>query len=211
VAAVTPEGQYISGTSTPLENNTTDFIDVDKLAPNLLLELDENKFNKEYEYVVILRDGSPNICRQEVPLWKKHLEEYGKNFIFLACRKTHPYRVFPKDILEQQNKRRVDYSIPAILNSEPLPAQDFLVLAAKAPRGTPKPMLYTVMENTTSLNMDDVKEKVLAQIISMSILCWESPLPTSQPLPLHYADKLAGFTQMVQQAWNSKNQYPMFI
>jgi len=211
VAAVTPEGQYISGASTPLENNTTDFIDVDKLAPNLLLELDENKFNKEYEYVVILRDGSPNICRQEVPLWKKHLEEYGKNFIFLASRKTHPYRVFPIDILEQQNKRRVDYTIPAVLNSEPLPAQDFLVLAAKAPRGTPKPMLYTVMENTTSLNMDDVKEKVLAQIISMSILCWESPLPTSQPLPLHYADKLAGFTQMVQQAWNSKNQYPMFI
>jgi len=211
VAAVTPEGQYISGASTPLENNTTDFIDVDKLAPNLLLELDENKFNKEYEYVVILRDGSPNICRQEVPLWKKHLEEYGKNFIFLASRKTHPYRVFPIDILEQQNKRLVDYSIPAVVNSEPLPAQDFLVFAAKAPRGTPKPMLYTVMENTTSLNMDDVKEKVLAQIISMSILYWESPLPTSQPLPLHYADKLAGFTQMVQQAWNSKNQYPMFI
>ena len=129
VAAVTPEGQYISGVSTPLENNTTDFIDVDKLAPNLLLELDENKFNKEYEYIVILRDGSPNICRQEVPLWKKHLEEYGKNFIFLASRKTHPYRVFPKDILEQQNKRRVDYSIPAVLNSELLPAQDFLVLA----------------------------------------------------------------------------------
>ncbi len=72
-------------------------------------------------------------------------------------------------------------------------------------------MLYTVKENTTSFNMDDIKEKVLAQIISMSILCWESPLPTSQPLPLHYADKTAGFTQMVQQAWNSKNQYPMFI
>ncbi len=30
------------------------------------------------------------------------------------------------------------------------------------------------MENTTSLNMDDVKEKVLAQIISMPILCWET-------------------------------------
>jgi len=52
------------------------------------------------------------------------------------------------------------------------------------------------MENTTSLNMDDVKEKVLAQIISMSILCWESPLRTRQPLPLHHADKLADFTQI---------------
>lgn len=156
VAAVTPEGQYISGTSTPLENNTTDFIDVDKLAPNLLLELDENKFNKEYEYVVILRDGSPNICRQEVPLWKKHLEEYGKNFIFLACRKTHPYRVFPKDILEQQNKRRVDYSIPAVLNSEPILKAEFLFIQAFLNHEYVVNSIIKNESNKTILNKEDL-------------------------------------------------------
>ncbi len=211
IASVTPDGQYISGASTPLELNSTDFIDVDQLAPTLLRELEEKKINKQYDFVVILRDGAPNICRREVPLWKKHLENYNKSFIFLASRKTNPYRVFPSDIGERTQNRRVDYSIPAVLNGPPLPENEFLLLAAKAAMGTPKPMLYTMMENTTSLNLTEVKEKVLSQVLSMSMLCWEAPLPTSQPLPLHYADKLAGFTQMVQQAWNSSNRYPMFI
>ena len=209
IAAVTPDGQYISGASTELENNTTDFIDVDKLAPILLQELDEHKFNKKYDYVVILRDGSPNVCRQEVPLWKKHLENYNKEFIFLSCRKTHAFRIFP--YVESLNSDRLHYEVPVILNGKPLPATDFLVLAAKAPRGTPKPVLYTLMENTTSFDIQEIKDKVLAQIISMSMLCWESPFPTSQPLPLHYADKLAAFTQLVQQSWNSSNKFPMFI
>jgi len=210
VAAVTPEGHYVSGASTPLELNTTDFINVDLLAPILLRELEEKRFVEDYEYVVILRDGSPATCRREVPAWKKYLEDYDKSFIFLASRKTHPFRIFPADIPEYSNGR-VKYLIPAVLNSEPLPHNDFLTLTATAPRGTPKPTLYTVMENTTSLSLDDLKNKVLAQIISMSMLCWESPLPTSQPLPLHYADKLAAFTQLVQQSWNSQNRYPMFI
>ena len=212
VAAVTPEGRYVSGASTPLENNSTDFIDVDKLAPDLLLELEEKKFEKSYEYVVILRDGSPRTCMHEVPQWRKQLQEYQKDFIFVASRKSHAFRVFPKEISNfSSQKGIVKYKIPLILSGDPLPPSDFLVIAAKAPRGTPQPVLYTIMENTTSLSNEDIKEKVIAQIISMSMLCWESPLPTSQPLPLHYADKLAEFTQLVQQAWNSSNRFPMFI
>jgi len=209
IAAVTPTGYYIAGTSTPLENNTTDFIDVNKLAPPLLRELQERKFENEYDFVVILRDGSPKTCKDEIPIWERYLKEHDKEFIFLASRKTHAYRVFPSNISNIGGK--VKYDIPIILNGNPLPESDFLVLAARAPRGTPKPVLYTVMKNTTNFSTAEIKEKVLAQIISMSMLCWESPLPTSQPLPLHYADKLAEFTQLVQQAWSSSNRYPMFI
>ena len=211
IAAVTPDGQYVSGASTELENNTTDFINVDKLAPVLLRELEEHKYGKDYDYIVILRDGSPRTCKQEVPAWRKHLEAHGKKFIFIASRKTHAFRVFPASIDDQPETSRVNYNVPAVLNGAPLPESDFLVLAAKAPKGTPKPVLYTVMENTTPFGIDEIKEKVLSQIVSMSMLCWESPLPTSQPLPLHYADKLAEFTQLVQQAWNSSNRNPMFI
>jgi len=209
IAAVTPEGHYISGASTPLERNTTDFIDVDKLAPELLQELEDKKFENTYDYVVILRDGSPKTCIHEVPLWKKHLQTYKMDFIFIASRKTHVYRVFPSDISD--SPQRLNYNIPLILSGHPLPKSDFLVMSAKSPRGTPKPVLYTIMENTTSLPDIDIKDKVIPQIVSMSMLCWESPSPTSQPLPLHYADKLANFTQLVQQAWNSSNNYPMFI
>jgi len=209
VAAVTPEGYYVAGASTPLESNTTDFIDVDLLAPSLLDELQERKFETEYEFVVILRDGGPRTRIQEVPKWRKYLEAYEKEFIFLAARKTHAYRVFPINISEVVGK--VKYDIPIVLNGPPLPDSDFLVISARAPRGTPKPVLYTIMENTTSFSITDIKEKVIAQLISMSMLCWESPFPTSQPLPLHYADKLAKFAQLVQQAWNSSNPFPMFI
>ncbi len=212
VAAVTPEGRYVSGASTPLENNFTDFIDVDKLAPDLLRELEEKKFEKSYEYAVILRDGSPKTCMHEVPQWRKHLQEYQKDFIFIASRKSHEFRVFPKEISDSSSQKGiVKYKIPLVLSGAPLQPSDFLVIAAKAPRGTPQPVLYTIMENTTPLSNKEIKEKVIAQIISMSMLCWESPLPTSQPLPLHYADKLAEFTQLVQMAWNSSNRFPMFI
>jgi len=212
VAAVTPEGRYVSGASTPLESNFTDFIDVDKLAPDLLRELEEKKFEESYEYAVILRDGAPRTCLLEVPQWRKHLQEYQKDFIFIASRKSHDYRVFPEKISKfPSQKGIIKYEIPLVLSGEPLQPSDFLVIAAKAPRGTPQPVLYTIMENNTSLSNEDIKEKVIAQIISMSMLCWESPLPTSQPLPLHYADKLAEFTQLVQQAWNSSNKFPMFI
>ncbi|MHA1267757.1 MAG: argonaute/piwi family protein [Candidatus Helarchaeota archaeon] len=209
IAAVTPEGYYVSGASTPLERNTTDFINVDKLAPELLQELEEKKFGNNYNYVVILRDGSPRTCINEVPQWRKHLQAYEKDFIFLASRKTHAFRIFPSDIKESTS--RLNYEIPLILAGHPLPQSDFLVLSARSPRGTPMPVLYTIMENTTSLSDIDIKNKVIPQIVSMSMLCWESPSPTSQPLPLHYADKLANFTQLVQQAWNSSNRYPMFI
>jgi glycosyltransferase involved in cell wall biosynthesis len=33
----------------------------------------------------------------------------------------------------------------------------------------------------------------------------------SQQIIQHYADKLAEFTQLVQQSWNSSNKFPMFI
>ena len=192
-----------------MEQNTTDFIDVDKLAPDLLQELEEKNFEENYDYIVILRDDPPQTCKNEVPLWKKHLKKYNMNFIFIASRKTHVYRLFPSDITD--NKPKLNYNIPLILTGHPLPNSDFLVISAKSHRGTPKPVLYTIMENTTSLPDTDIKDKVIPQIVSMSMLCWESPSPTSQPLPLHYADKLANFTQLVQQAWNSSNKYPMFI
>ncbi|NMC08468.1 MAG: hypothetical protein GYA24_24885, partial [Candidatus Lokiarchaeota archaeon] len=121
IAAVTPDGQYVSGASTELENNTTDFINVDKLAPVLLRELEEHKYGKDYDYVVILRDGSPRTCKQEVPAWRKHLEAHGKRFIFIASRKTHAFRVFPASIDDQPETSRVNYSVPAVLNGAPLP------------------------------------------------------------------------------------------
>lgn len=207
VAAVTPEGRYISGASTPLERSSTDFINVDDLAPPLLKELVAKKFEKNYDYVVILRDGAPATCINEVPRWEHYLQDYQKEFIFISARKTHDYRLFPRGIDES----KIQYELPMVLNGKPLLPEDFLVLSARAPQGTPKPVLYTVMRNTTDLSSADIKEKVISQIISMSMLCWESPLPTSQPLPLHYAHKLADFTQRVQQAWNSSNEFPMFI
>ena len=212
VAAVTPEGRYVSGASTPLEKNTTDFIDVDLLAPDLLRELDEQRFLSSYDYVVILRDGSPETCRREIDQWKRHLASYNMNFIFIASRKTHAFRVFPEDIERQiAESSRISFPVPLVLNGNPLPPADFLVVASKAPQGTPKPVLYTLMENTTNLSLEAIKEKILSQITSLSMLCWESPMPTSQPLPLHYANKLAAFTQLVQQRWNSANRLPMFI
>jgi hypothetical protein len=212
IAAVTPEGHYVSGASTPLEKNSTDFIDVDTLAPTLLKELEEKNFNDSYDYIVILRDGSPQTCIHEVPKWKQYLQDYQKELVFLASRKTHPFRLFPINISEAKSPRKsIKYDIPLILDGKPLSNNDFLVLASRSPRGTPKPILYTIMENTVGFSTKKIKEKIIPQIISMSMLCWESPLPTSQPLPLHYADKLAEFTQLVQQSWNSSNRFPMFI
>ncbi len=213
VAAVTPEGRYVSGASTKMEKNTTDFIDVDVLAPDLLQELKQLNFSNSYDYVVILRDGSPQTCQHEVEQWKHHLEPYNMKFIFLACRKTHPYRIFPEFLIQKResNLGQKNYPIPLVLNGKPLPESDFLVLAARSHQGTPKPVLYTLMENTTGLSQEIIKTKVLAQVVSLSMLCWESPFPTSQPLPLHYADKLAAFTQIVQQKWNTTNRFPMFI
>ena len=207
VAAVTPEGRYVSGASTPLDSSKHDRIDVDVLAPQLLQSLSD--FQGKLDYVVILRDGAPATCRSEVEAWKKHLSEIGLAFVFLASRKQNPYRIFP-DIGKRKNEK-VRYKLPVILNGSPLASSDFLVITANPPQGTARPVLYTLMENTAGFSEEAIKEKVIAQVVSMSMLCWESPFPTSQPLPLHYADKLAAFTQITQQAWISSNRYPMFI
>ena len=80
------------------------------------------------------------------------------------------------------------------------------------PTDTPKPVIYTIMENTTPIQgLDEIQSKIISQVVSMSMLPWESAKSTSQPLPLHYADKLDGFTQMIQMAWPESDQYPMFI
>ena len=207
VAAVTPKGEYIAGASTKIDTTKHDAIDVDELAPELLEHLvDEYKNN--LEYVVILRDGSPQISKSEIKPWKKYLEEYNLKMIFFASRKENPYRVFPRNIGEE---RRVRYRLPVILNGTPLPNNEFLGITANPIQGTPQPVLYTLMENTTEFNEEEIINKVIPQVLSMSMLCWESPHPTSQPLPLHYADKLAEFTQKTKQKWRSSIKAPMFI
>ncbi len=200
VAAVTTDGRYVSGASTPLDTTKNDSIDVDILAPPLLKEL-KDKYKDKLEYLVILRDGSPQICKPEVPQWEKYIEEYNMGFVFFASRKMNHYRIFPIN----NNKLK----LPVILYGDPLQENEFLVISANSIQGTPKPVLYTMMQNTS--NEDEIIQKVIPQVISMSMLSWESPMPTSQPLPLHYADKLAAFTQLVQQAWNSSIESPMFI
>ena len=207
VAAVTPEGRYVAGASTPLDSSKHDRIDVDVLAPQLLQNLSD--FQNKLDYVVILRDGAPATCSSEVKAWRKHLSESGLGFVFLASRKQNPYRIFPD--LRNVKGKYVRYKLPVIMNGPPLAPSDFLVITANPPQGTARPVLYTIMENTANLPEETIKEKVIAQVVSMSMLCWESPFPTSQPLPLHYADKLAAFTQITQQAWISTNKYPMFI
>ena len=207
VAAVTPEGRYIAGASTPLDSSKHDRIDVDVLAPQLLQSISD--FQGKLDYVVILRDGAPATCRSEVEAWRKHLSEIDLAFVFLASRKQNPYRIFPD--MRNSRGKKVRYELPAILNGPPLASSDFLVITANPPQGTAKPVLYTLMENSAGFSEEAIKEKVIAQVVSMSMLCWESPFPTSQPLPLHYADKLAAFTQITQQAWISTNRYPMFI
>ncbi|MDH5646461.1 MAG: Piwi domain-containing protein [Candidatus Heimdallarchaeota archaeon] len=208
VSAVTPEGIYVTGASTPLDSTKHDKIDVSKLAPDLLREI-KGKYKDKLEYVVILRDGSPETCKEEVPEWKKYVTEFGMNMVFFAVRKENPYRIFPKHIID--DGKRINYDIPVILDGKPLPNNEFMVVTSNAVQGTPQPVLYTLMENNEDFTTEEIKDKVLAQVISLSMLCWESPRPTSQPLPLHYADKLAAFTQLVQQAWRSAIQSPMFI
>ena len=197
----------MSAASTPLDNTKHDSIDVDKLAEGLLEDL-RVTYKYKLDYVVILRDGSPEVAQAEVDPWKKYVKEYGLDMIFLASRKENSYRVFPSEV--KLNDRR-PYELPVVLNESPLPSDEFLVVSADAPIGTPKPVVYTLLDNSVNFTIEEIQEKVIAQVVSMSMLCWESPKPTSQPLPLHYADKLAGFTQMVQQAWQISNKYPMFI
>ena len=157
---------------------------------------------------MILRDGSPATCKNEVPKWLEYLEKEEIKLIFCASTKDHPYRVFPAF-----GEGEKSYEFPIGIVNEPKDEKDFMVLTTMPPprSGTPKPGLYTLMKNTTEKSDEEVKEMLLSIITSMSILCWESPKPTSQPLPLHYADKLAGFTQLTEQAWNPENPYPMFI
>ena len=131
------------------------------------------------------------------------MEEKDLKFIFFSAKKQNPYRVFPKN----NNK----YELPVILRGSPLPPNDFLIISSNPPTGTPRPVLYTLMKNTTDFSDEDILNKVIPQVISLSMLCWESPMPTSQPLPLHYADKLAEFTQKTGKKWNSFIKYPLFI
>ena len=208
VAAVTPQGHYVSGASTEIDNTKDDSIDVDRLAPQLLEHLDE--INKKPEYVVILRDGAPAVCRPEVKRWKEYLDNYNLDFAFLSSRKENSFRIYPdKDTMKQN---RPSYQLPIVVKGSPLQKDEFLTVTASAPVGTPKPVIYTMMENTTPIqSLDEIQSRIISQVVSMSMLAWESPRPTSQPLPLHYADKLANFTQMIQMAWPESNLYPMFI
>ena len=208
VAAVTPEGRYVSGASTEIDNSRDDSIDVDRLAPNLLEHLDE--INEKPKYVVILRDGAPAVCKAEVGRWKEYLDNYNLGFAFLSSRKENNFRIYPdKNTMRQ---RRPSFQLPVVVRGSPLQQNEFLTVTANAFAGTPKPVIYTIMENTTPIQgLDEIQSKIISQVVSMSMLSWESPKPTSQPLPLHYADKLAGFTQMIQMAWPESNLYPMFI
>ncbi len=206
VAAVSPEGRYVSAASTPLDTSKHDRIDVDVLAPKILENIEE--YQKKLDYVVILRDGAPSICRSEVAPWKKHLSSYGLDLVFMASRKQNPYRVFP-ELSDRGAGHRL--RLPAVIDGAPLSQDDFLVVTTNPPQGTARPVLYTLLENDAGFSREEIKTKVVAQVVSMSKLCWESPLATSQPLPLHYADKLAAFTQVTQHPWVSSNRYPMFI
>jgi hypothetical protein len=206
VSAVSTDGKYIAGASTQLDTSKDDKIDVSKLAPNLLNEL-KSTYKDKIEYIIILRDGSPDVCKDEVDPWRKYIEELGLKFLFFAARKENAYRIFPSYIEDE----RVKLALPVIFTDEPLQSNEFMVVTANSHQGTPQPALYTLMENTTTFDDQFVKDKVIPQIISMSMLCWESPLPTSQPLPLHYADKLGEFTTLVEQAWNSSIRSPQFI
>ncbi len=97
------------------------------------------------------------------------------------------------------------------MKNSPLPPNYSLIISSPPPIGTPRPVLYTLMKNTTDFSDKDILSKVIPQVISLAMLCWEPPMPTSQPLPLHYADKLAEFTQKTGKKWNSFIQYPLFI
>lgn len=206
VAAVLPTGEYLTGVSTTLDPYSHDFITVEKVAPPFLEELRRRKYHPEV--AIILRDGSPATCRNEVPKWLEYLQEDDIELIFCASTKGHPYRIYPNF-----DRGVREYSFPIGVLNQPQTTRDFMVLTTQPPprSGTPRPGLYTLMENTTQESDLAVQKTLLSVVSSMSILCWESPKPTSQPLPLHYADKLARFTQLTEQAWKPENPYPMFI
>ncbi len=206
IAAVTPIGIYLAGTSTQIDSQAHDFIDVAKVGKPLIDELVKKKERNEIDldFIAILRDGSPQICRREADQWEKLVKSHQLDLIFVAARKQHPYRVYP-----QLQGRRLDH--PLIFTEMPTSPSDFMTVTTLPPLGTPKPVLYTIMKNTTNMDVESLKSTLGSVIASLSLLCWESSTPTSQPLPLHYADKLAEFTALTGHPWDVTKKFPMFI
>jgi len=200
IAAFTGEGYYLGGASTKLDRQSHDFIDANELASKLIKKI---KNKGKFKYLIILRDGDPRIAKDEVSIWKEYCDKNGIKLVYVASRKSHPLRIYPNENQE--------YMIPLVVKNLPTDENDFLILSVKAPRGTPKPVLYTIMFNGTEYKLDDLKNKVIKLLLDFSQLCWESTTSTSQPMPLHYADKLAEYTRITGYPWDEFNELPMFI
>ncbi|MHA1820271.1 MAG: Piwi domain-containing protein [Promethearchaeota archaeon] len=204
VAAFTSEGYYLGGASSKIDKESHDFINAEEIAPKLLSTIEKKV---KPEYLIILRDGDPKIAEHEVKVWKDYCEKNNIKLIYVASRKTHPLRIYP--VGESDGNR--EYRYPLAIKHLPTDERDFMTLNIGTHQGTPKPVLYTIMENDSDLDLEQIKDKLIKLIVDFSQLCWESTTSTGQPMPLHYADKLAEFTKETNTPWDESNNKPMFI
>ena len=205
VAAVAPNGEYLGADTTNLDKYTDDFIDISSILPSIITQVKQKR--PGVKIIVLLRDGGKyNISEHEVTSAIKITKEANLDLVFLSANKSSGFRAFIKKDSEIKG-----FSCPVAFYELPNDPEDFLIFSTLPKQGTQTPILYSILANTSSYSNNEIKQLVSNDLTSLCSLVWEAPSPTNLPLPLHYADKLAGFCKTIQHPWASEIETPLFI
>lgn len=205
VAAVAPNGEYLGADTTSLDRYADDFIDISSILPNIIERILHQ--NKNINTIVLLRDGGKySISEHEIKTAKEITQKSNLNLIFLSANKSSGFRAFIK-----RDSNIEGFAQPVIFSNLPNDPEDFLIFSTLPKQGTQTPILYSILENTTDYPDNEIKKLLSRDLAGLCSLVWEATSPTNLPLPLHYADKLAGFCKSVEHPWAPEINAPLFI
>jgi len=205
VAAVAPNGEYLGADSTYLDKYTDDFIDIAEILPRIISKI-KTQCPKAKKLVVLHDGGKYNITDYELNTAEKITEEENLDLIFLSANKSSGFRAF-----KHMNNKFEGFSQPVLIKDLPNDQEDFLIFTTLPRHGTQTPILYSILKNTTEFSYSEIKVELADDLAGLCSLVWEAMGPTNLPLPLHYADKLAGFCKNIETPWDSEIEAPLFI
>lgn len=163
---------------------------------------------KEYEklrkkkprLIVHMLDTGPGTMEEQLLAEAKDYEDVSSRlkaeYAYVTANKGTRFRLYTGDPNNELTAKRVqpftavtkmkDHRELLLVSTEPIISQE-----KKRELGTPKPVLYKILQNNFSGSQDELKRVIAKSVVWLCTHAWISPGATRLPAPLYFANKLS--------------------
>jgi hypothetical protein len=215
------EGSYVCSAS---RLSTEEIEQAAALSHNLndcVAELRKQGKTEDISKIIFFEDTGIGTFQEQLKRDAKDCEEFAKQlgamYALNAANRGCGLRVYKGDPLDELSAERVS-SFSAITQmrdkNEILVVSTEPIIAHKKGKelGTPRPVLYTVVDYTEAWDLAELKQTVAKSAVWLCKHPWISPASTRLPVPLFFANKLSRLSSITDTPLSpDMSRAPLFL